>query len=175
MSSLPVVEGDRVDREELNVNHETLRIWVHRAETDTGARPVQMTKPRSRTSMRFDGTLPLPAVRKLQFISPAGVVYPKLTANGQPDRQTLRAYERSPTVRLRRSTECLVSEHRTSSRDIPPGDLGALSEYEIDDEPSLCLALLSIEQDRLGATRVCHLFHSREFRWLRVVWLRDSL
>jgi hypothetical protein len=43
-----------------------------------------------RTAMRFDVTLPLSVVRKLEFVSKAGIVLPKLTAAGTPDRQTFR-------------------------------------------------------------------------------------
>jgi len=40
--------------------------------------------------MQFDVTVPLPDVCRLEFIAKSGIVYPKLTASGVPDRQTFR-------------------------------------------------------------------------------------
>ena len=42
------MEGDRVDLGEASINHETLRQWVRRAETDAGQRPGVTTEERSR-------------------------------------------------------------------------------------------------------------------------------
>jgi transposase len=42
------VEGDRVDAEKLDINRETLRVWVRRAEVDAGRRPGLTTGERAR-------------------------------------------------------------------------------------------------------------------------------
>ena len=42
------MEGDRVDLGEAGLNHETLRLWVRRAETDAGQRPGLTTDERAR-------------------------------------------------------------------------------------------------------------------------------
>jgi transposase len=42
-----VAEGDRVDLEKLDVNHETLWLWVRKAEVDSGQQPGLATDARA--------------------------------------------------------------------------------------------------------------------------------
>lgn len=55
-------------------------------DADDHALAVQGTE----MTMRFDVTIPLAEVRRLEFVSKSGLSYPKLTGSGVPDRQTFR-------------------------------------------------------------------------------------
>lgn len=49
-----------------------------------------LAKPGTVRRARFNRALPMDEVEKLQFISNAGVIYPKFLPSGLPDRQTFR-------------------------------------------------------------------------------------